>query len=241
MHFESGEVEVSTPNGEKAYEYRFMRPGEHAGEGPHPLVVFLHGSGERGSDNDKHLTYLPRWMTRDEHRREHACYFLAVQCPLGEAWTRFTNEEEWELVPGEPTNAMKAVLRAIDEIIARENVDETRIYLTGLSMGGYGAWCLAAHQPGRFAAVVPVCGGGDVASAERLKDVPIWVFHGLDDKAVPEQRSREMVDAIRDSGGLVRYSALEGVQHDSWTHAYNHAGAIDWMFEQRRPPEPAGE
>lgn len=237
MYFETGEVEVETADGEKSYEYRFMRPDAKAGDGPHPLVVFLHGAGERGSDNERQLTYLPRWMTREEHRNRHACYLLAVQCPENERWTRFVDEESWKVADIELTNAMQAVLYAIDELIAEYDIDETRIYLTGLSMGGYGSWVLAARQPDRFAAVVPICGGGVVTSADRLKGVPIWAFHGLEDKVVEEEESRLMIDAIREAGGLPRYTALEGVQHDSWTHAYNRSGAIEWMFSQQRSPK----
>lgn len=234
--YEHGDVVVTTEDGQNSYDYRLMRPDERAGEGPHPLLVFLHGAGERGSDNEKNLTYLPRWMASKGHRRKHACYLLAVQCPEDEAWAPYDEKDKWALASGELTNAMKAVLVAIEEVVARENVDHARIYLTGLSMGGFGSWSLAAHQPERFAAVVPICGGGDVAAAERIKGVPIWAFHGLEDRAVPEAQSRQMIEAIRAAGGVARYSALEGVHHDSWTHAYKEAGAIEWMFEQRLEP-----
>jgi predicted peptidase len=112
-------------------------------------------------------------------------------------------------------------------------VDEKRIYLTGLSMGGYGAWELAMRQPTRFAALAPICGGGDESQAAILKDIPVWAWHGDADPAVPVERSRRMIEAIKTAGGKPRYSELPGVGHDSWTPAYTRAdGVVPWLFEQ---------
>ncbi len=133
------------------------------------------------------------------------------------------------------TRAMKAVVATIRKIVTEENVDTSRIYLTGLSMGGYGSWDLAARHPDWFAAVVPICGGGDPKSALRLAKLPIWVFHGQNDKVVPESASLKMVDALRDAGGRPAYTSLPGVGHDSWPYAYGPRGAMDWMFAQKNP------
>jgi predicted peptidase len=121
----------------------------------------------------------------------------------------------------------------LDRTVAKYPVDPQRIYLTGLSMGGYGAWELAMRQPARFAAVAPVCGGGDQRQAWRLVDVPSWAWHGSADPAVPVERSRCMIDAIMKAGGRPKYTELDGVRHDSWTEAYESAdGLVPWMFEQ---------
>ena len=235
--YESHQVDVEHPeHGKRSISYRLMRPDEKAGPGPHPLVIFLHGAGERGSDNGRQLTYLPRWMTTKRHRREHPCYLLAVQCPVDQWWAPHSEDERLVAVAGKSTASMLALEDALDKVIATEQVDTNRIYLTGLSMGGYGSWHLAAKHPERFAAVVPICGGGVVEDAPRLKGVPIWVVHGAADQVVPESQSRKMVDAVRAAGGVVRYTPLEGVGHDSWTDAYNHIGVIEWMFEQERDP-----
>jgi len=129
---------------------------------------------------------------------------------------------------------MRAVWLAVHDLLEREPIDPDRVYLTGLSMGGYGAWDLAARHPERFAAVVPVCGGGDPAQADRLRDLPIWVWHGDRDRSVPVEQSRRMVEALRRAGSAVRYDELPGVGHGSWKQAYGAGGAIDWMFAQRR-------
>jgi formylglycine-generating enzyme required for sulfatase activity len=129
---------------------------------------------------------------------------------------------------------LAVALAALDRTLADHPVDQDRVYLTGLSMGGFGAWYLAARHPDRFAAVAPVCGGGPEEQAARLKDIPIWAWHGADDRAVPPARSRNMIQKIRDAGGTPRHTELEGVGHASWTAAYALDGVLPWMWEQRR-------
>ena len=115
-----------------------------------------------------------------------------------------------------------------------EPVDPDRVFLTGLSMGGYGTWDLAARMPDRFAAILPICGGGDIATATRIARLPIWCFHGDADDAVPVERSRQMIAAVKAAGGKPRYSELPGVGHDSWTPAYRDPAVLEWLFDQSR-------
>jgi predicted peptidase len=125
------------------------------------------------------------------------------------------------------------VIAILDEVTAKNLIDPARVYLTGLSMGGYGAWELAERMPERFAALVPVCGGGDEAQASRLVGLPIWAWHGDEDTAVPVERSRRMIAAIEEAGGTPHYTELKGVGHDSWTAAYSGPDSVlPWMFEQ---------
>ena len=234
--YESATVALTTASGvERVFPYRLMRPDPEVAGDSHPLVVFLHGAGERGSDNRRQLTYLPEWMASEEHRRNHPCFLLAMQCPEGEFWAPYDKERDMAPIPGPPVDVLLALIRAIDEVTDAEPIDLERVYLTGLSMGGYGTWRLASLQPGRFAAVVPICGGGDPADAKALAGQSIWAVHGTRDAVVPERRSLDMVEAIRAAGGDVRYSALEGVHHDSWTPAYRRLGVIEWMFGKRLP------
>ena len=233
--FETGRIILQDDAGrELTFNYRLMRPDPSAPDGAHPLVVFLHGAGERGADNRKQLTYLPRWMSARKSRRKFPCFLLAMQCPAGDWWAPRSADNDLVPIKGESTLPMQALEKAIDRLIANEDIDEDRVYLTGLSMGGFGSWHLGAKRPGQFAAVVPICGGGLPETASRLKDVPMWVVHGESDQVVPERFSREMVDALRAAGGAVEYSVLKGVAHDSWTPAYRRLGVIEWMFEQVR-------
>jgi predicted peptidase len=122
----------------------------------------------------------------------------------------------------------------LDEVLKQYRVDSRRVYLTGESMGGYGTWALAAAHPERFAAIAPICGGGEPASADRLKGVPTWAFHGADDKVVPPEESRKMVAAIQHAGGDARLTIYPGVGHDSWTTTYRDQRLYGWLSAHRR-------
>jgi predicted peptidase len=200
----------------------------------YPLVVFLHGAGERGRDNEKQLKYLPTWMAEPALRERHPCFLLAPQCREDERWVDISWADKKSTPQGPPTTDMLAVIAALNAVIAAEPVDPGRIYLTGLSMGGYGSWDLAARQPERFAALLPICGGGDEATAPRLAKIPIWCFHGDADNVVPVERSRTMIAAVRAADGDPKYSELPGVGHDSWTPAYRDPAVLAWLFSQRK-------
>lgn len=221
------------------FRYRLLRPSSVAGDGRdgqrYPLVLFLHGAGERGSDNAKQLKYLPSWLAEPAMRQRHPCYVLAPQCRMDERWV----DVSWADAKSTPQHAaptvdLAAATQALKETIAREQVDPARIYLTGLSMGGFGTWDLAARMPDHFAAILPVCGGGDDRVAARIAALPIWCFHGDADTTVPVDRSRTMIAAVKVAGGRPIYSELAGVGHDSWTPAYRDAFVLDWLFSQRK-------
>lgn len=221
------------------FRYRLLCPEPAIGNGRQhgraPLVLFLHGAGERGTDNSKQLKYLPTWLADPALRRKHPCYVLAPQCRMDERWVDVSWADATSTPqPATPTVDLAAATAALEDVLAQEPVDPDRIYLTGLSMGGYGTWDLAARMPGRFAAILPVCGGGDERVAATIATLPIWCFHGDADTAVPVERSRAMIAAVRAAGGRPIYSELAGVGHDSWTSAYRDAFVLDWLFSQRR-------
>ena len=218
------------------FRYRLLRPARVEPGRRYPVVLFLHGAGERGSDNTAQLKFLPTWMADPELRERHPCFLVAPQCRTDHRWVEvpWTDTQSTPQAP-EPTTDLAAAVAALDAVLAAEPADADRVLLTGLSMGGYGSWTLAARSPERFAAVLPICGGGDEATAPRLAKLPIWAFHGDGDKVVPVGRSRSMIEAIRAAGGAPTYSELEGVGHDSWTPAYRDPAVLDWFFAQRRP------
>jgi predicted peptidase len=236
--YESRSVRVIQEGAQVEFHYRLLRPeavgGNGRADGLYPLVLFLHGAGERGSDNAKQLKYLPTWLADPALRRRHPCYVLAPQCRMDERWVDVSwADAKSTPQPAAPTVDLAAATQALEETIAREHVDPARIYLTGLSMGGYGTWDLAARMPDRFAAILPVCGGGDERVAARIASLPIWCFHGDADTAVPADRSRTMIAAVKAAGGRPIYSELPGVAHDSWTPAYRDGFVLDWLFSQR--------
>jgi predicted peptidase len=184
------------------------------------VILFLHGAAERGSDG---LLPTAVGLGPAVNRRTERWPALIVtpQCPL---------EQRWRDEP------LEAALKALEEAMNEFNVDQDRVYVTGVSMGGFGSFLLAAADPGRFEAIVPVCGGGVPSTmAEPLKDMPIWAFHGAADDVVPVQRSREMVEAIRAAGnGRLRYTEYAGIGHESWLLAYEEEELPGWLFGQSR-------
>ena len=234
--FEERTVSVREAGHDVEIRYRLMRPAVVEPRARYPLVLFLHGAGERGSDNAKQLSYLPTWLAEPALRRDYPCFVLAPQCRDGRRWADFDWSDKTSVPQKpEPTADLAAAVAALDAVTRSEPVDPDRVYLTGLSMGGYGSWDLAARMPDRFAAVMPICGGGDEATAGKLVHLPIWCFHGAADDVVPVARSRSMVAAVEAAGGSVTYTELAGVRHDSWTSAYRDPATLAWLFRQRRP------
>ena len=216
-------------SGGRALPYRLFAPDAVRPDHRYPLVVFLHGAGERGTDNAAQLKHGVADILRFSREHNEPCYLLAPQCPAG-VW--------WMLPPagGAPAGdePFMAVLALTDRLLAEKPIDPQRIYITGLSMGGFGTWAALELRPGFFAAAVPICGGGRPAAAAGFAKVPVWAFHGADDPVVPPLRSREMVDALRAAGAKPGYTEYPGVGHDSWIPAYRDAVMLSWMFKQRR-------
>ena len=181
-----------------------------------PLIVFLHGAGERGNDLDLVKLHGPPMLA--EEGREFEFIIASPQCPTSHWWPK----------------RVEHVMALIDELTETYQVDESRIYLTGLSMGGFGTWSTASAYPERFAAIAPICGGGLSYLAKNLKDVPVWVFHGDSDNVVPLSRSQEMVDALKEAGGNAKFTVYPGVGHDSWTVTYANDELYEWFLSHSK-------
>ena len=184
----------------------------------YPLILFLHGAGERGEDvNDVKKHGPPKLL--DGGKTELAVKdFIVVspQCPPNRWWQPFE------------------VIALLDEVSGKYSVDADRVYLTGLSMGGFGTWETASRYPDRFAAIAPICGGGDPRRVRTLRDMPAWVFHGDKDRVVPVQRSIEMVDALKQLGSQVKFTRYPEAEHDSWTETYNNPELYAWFLKHKR-------
>jgi predicted peptidase len=175
-------------------------------------------------------------MAELERRARFPCFLVAPQCREDTYWVETPRAFDRAAPRAEPGPQMQVVINILAEVIRDFPVDTRRLYLTGLSMGGYGCWDLATRLAERWAAVAPLCGGGDELYADRLVNVPVWAWHGADDDVVPARKSRRMIEAIRAAGGQPKYSELPGVGHDCWTAAYTAPdGVLPWMFAQRRP------
>jgi predicted esterase len=215
--------------------YQLMTPWhKNAPSGKYPLVIFLHGSGERGAFNHEQMrngvhAFCEAWV-----REKHPHYLLVPQCPPDMRWGG--SSKDWQtLYHEEPTVAGRMALELIEKTLAEHpNIDRNRIYLTGLSMGGFGTFDLLMRRPDLFAAGLPVCGGGDPRYADKIKNIPLWVFHGsLDDVAYP-RCSRQIVQALEKSGGKVRYTEFSTLYHDIWNMVYYNPEVLEWLFSQHR-------
>ncbi|WP_461371787.1 carboxylesterase family protein [Candidatus Darwinibacter acetoxidans] len=201
----------------------YLPPGyEGRGEQRWPVLFFLHGAGERGDDLDLVAVHGP--LKQVKEGKEFPFIIVAPQCPENWTWDRSLDELDQLFL----------------ETIRNYAVDVERIYLTGLSMGGFGTWHWAVHQPRAFAALVPICGGtwwlmGFPERIAVLKDVPIWAFHGGDDPVVPCKMTEDLVEVLLNLQAPIRFTKYAGVGHDSWTLAYNEPELIPWLLEQRNP------
>lgn len=218
----------------KALEMRylvFLPQGYHEELGKNwPLILFLHGAGERGSDLAKVTMHGPPKIVKE--RPDFPFIVISPQCPAGESWSD------------------EALLGVLDEVIRKHRVDRSRVYLTGLSMGGYGTFSLGLRYPERFAAIAPICGGGDVlpillpapGKEVLLKRLPIWVFHGAKDTAVPLSESERMVNALKRVGNeTVKLTVYPDAEHDSWTETYNNQELYDWFLRHKIATKPSAQ
>jgi predicted peptidase len=179
-----------------------------------PLMLFLHGAGERGNDLKLVMRHGPPRLVKEGQQFQFI--IVSPQCPKNEFWT-----------------GKVALLAALlDEIKNNYAVDSGRMYLTGMSMGGYGTWALAIACPDRFAAIAPVCGGGNPLKVCAIRNVPVWCFHGAEDDIVPLEESQAMVDALEACGGNVRFTVYPHAGHDSWTQTYANPLLYAWFHEQ---------
>ncbi len=218
-----------------ALPYRWHAPTAPEPGRRYPLVLFLHGAGERGDDNQAQLRHgvpdILKWA--DQHAEP--CFLIAPQCPAEEWWAAIDRQTKEAPARAEATAPMRRVLALLEQVAREHPVDPARLYVTGLSMGGFGTWFLLATVPERIAAAVPVCGGGNPASAPAFSKVPVWVFHGARDEVVPVASSRNMVEALRKAGGNPKFTEYPEAHHDSWTATYRDPEVLRWMFQQRRP------
>jgi len=198
-------------------QYWLYLPDEYGKEKKKwPLILFLHGAGERGSDLKKVIKHGPPKLVKQG--KKFPFIIVSPQCPSNYWW---------------PTE-MEMLNALLDEIIEKYHVDTDRVYLTGLSMGGFGSWALGCRNPERFAAIAPICGGGQPYVASKLKNVPVWAFHGAKDPVVPLKSSEIMVQVIKLAGGSAKLTTYPKAGHDSWTATYNNPELYEWFLSHKK-------
>lgn len=223
--------------------YRLLYPVNYEAGKKYPLVLFLHGSGERGHDNEAQLVHGGKLFADSANRQRFPAFYLLPQCPTNDFWARMNRDPNkkdtlgsFTFLSNEPIGkSLQLVSQLLDSMAGSGQVDTKRIYVGGLSMGGMGTFEILWRKPHFFAAAFPICGGGDPQQVKLYaKKFPIWVFHGGADPVVPVSNSRLMVNTLEAAGAQVKYSEYPGVGHNSWDNAFAEPDLLPWLFKQKR-------
>lgn len=219
-------------------KYRLLKPENIDCKKKYPLVVFLHGAGERGNDNEKQLAIGANMWLNPINREKYPAYVLMPQCPLDDYWAYAVRPKSF--VPNEMPilndghKLTKLLKGLIDSYLLMDQIDKTRIYIMGLSMGGMGTFDMVIRYPDIFAAAIPICGNVNPTRLSVVKDVKFRIFHGDSDDVVPVEGSRNAYKALKSAGVDVEYIEFAGVNHICWNMAFNYPDFMQWMFSIKR-------
>ncbi len=229
--------EFKSPTG-KNLPYRILFPKHYDKTKKYPLVLVLHGAGERGNDNEKQLTHGSKLFLDSAVREKYPAIVVFPQCPLEGYWSSVQiDRTKTPMVlnfnyTSRITEPLYFSMMLMQLILQEESVDKSRVYITGLSMGGMGTFEAVHRFPHTFASALPICGGGDTVNYKKV-NTPFWVFHGAEDAVVNVSYSRAMVAKLKEEKAKVKYSEYPGVNHNSWDNAFADPGFLDWMFSKR--------
>lgn len=221
--------------------YRILLPENYNPKTKYPLVMFLHGAGERGSDNEAQLVHGSSLFLSKQS--EFPAIVVFPQCRKDSYWSSVKidrNQEpqsrfNYDYSSNSETEDLSAVIELISDLQKHHKLDKKRVYIMGLSMGGMGTFEALSRHPKLFAAAIPICGGGDTTQVGNFaKQVPLWIFHGADDSVVHADYSRSMVKAIEAAGGKVKYTEYPKVNHNSWDNAFAEPELLSWLFKQKK-------
>lgn len=221
--------------------YRMLLPKNFDDTKQYPLVLFLHGAGERGSDNKKQLVHGSELFLNEKNRDSFPAILIFPQCPKDDYWSKLEADRSTRPITfkykynEEPTKAMSLVINLMDGLVERPFVKTDQVYVMGLSMGGMGTFEIIHRKPEMFAAAVPICGGGDPLSVSNYaKSIPLWVFHGAKDDVVNPILSINMVSAILKEGGFPKFTLYDFANHNSWDPAFAEDELLSWIFSNTK-------
>lgn len=226
--------------GQDTLPYRLLLPDNYDPHKKYPLVIFLHGAGERGNDNEKQLTHGAALFLKSENRAKFPAIVVFPQCSQRSYWSNVNitgtgKDRAFEFIAdGAATVPMQLVMDLTRQLLHTYNIRHKKVYVMGLSMGGMGTFELVNRMPRTFAAAVPICGGANTATAPNLKSVKWWVFHGGKDDVVLPKYSQEMVAAMKKSKVDVRFTLFPDANHNSWDAAFAEPELLNWLFAQQR-------
>ncbi len=234
--------------GSDTLKYRILYPEEFSKDSIYPLVLFLHGAGERGNDNESQLTHGSDLFLKEENRKNFPAVVIFPQVPKDDYWANVeVHRESFPLKfdfhnTDEPTTSMRLAMELLDQYAAEKYVDTTRLYVGGLSMGGMGTFELISRRPGTFAAAFAICGAADTSIAEKYRDgFFIWVFHGLQDNVVAPYFGKDMAAAINKAGGNANLTLYKDANHNSWDSAFAEPNLMSWLFSHQKEQESESE
>lgn len=229
-------------SGKDTLPYRLLLPKNYDPKIEYPLVLFLHGAGERGNDNEAQLTHGWQLFLSDSIREKHPAIVVFPQCPANSYWSnvdiKFDSISKSRIFlfreDGDPTIAMKMILKLLNELEDKYKINEDRMYVGGLSMGGMGTFELVRRKPRMFAAAFPICGGANAATASKLTKPNWWIFHGLKDNVVSPTFSQTMAGALKAAGASVRLTLYPEANHNSWDSAFAEKDLLPWLFSNHK-------
>jgi len=228
--------------GSDTLPYRLLLPKNYDPAKKYPLVLFLHGAGERGNDNEAQLVHGWKLFLKDDVREQYPAIVVFPQCPANSYWSNvqfrydsLAKQRTFHFqAGGAPTTAMRLLLQLLDELENRYRLDDDRFYVGGLSMGGMGTFELVSRKPRKFAAAFPICGGANPVTAKKLKRTSWWIFHGLKDDVVPPQLSQQMADALKKVKAKVKLTLYPEANHNSWDPAFAEPDLLPWLFSHKK-------
>jgi predicted peptidase len=215
--------------------YQLVLPDNYQPQNSYPLMVLLHGSGERGNNNQAQLKHFLPLINNGAVRKKYPFIFLIPQCPAGNSWSQYlwkrdSSDAEMPTTPTKPLELLHALTLKLE---TQYKVDAKHKYISGLSMGSFGTLEFISFYPKEFIAAVAICGGAHPGLYKKISKTPTWIFHGDSDPVVKVALSRKLVEAIRDLDKEIIYTELQGVRHDSWVAAYSNPLWLDWLWAQK--------
>lgn len=216
--------------------YNVFFPKDYNGKKEYPLIFFLHGAGERGNNNQSQLKYIAPILSSEETQIKFPAILVFPQCPVNDYWASVDrSNDNWNFsIDDRPTAAGLKAEKLLTHIIESYKVDQNKIYVSGLSMGGFGTYSILNRMPEKVTAAIAICGGIKAESASHFKDVPLQIFHGSDDKVVPVSLSRDLAKQLESLKAPFKYTEYSGMGHDIWTQVYQDPNTLEWLFSQSK-------
>ncbi|MET4143021.1 prolyl oligopeptidase family serine peptidase [Pedobacter sp. UYP1] len=228
-------------DGKDSISYRILFPEHFDPKQKYPVLFFLHGSGERGNDNEKQLLHGGKLFLRKDIREQYPAIIVFPQCSEDSFWAnvKMASDSTGKRIfdyqkHGKPTKAMKALLGMIDNILDKPYIDHQQVYVGGLSMGGMGTLELLRRKPKTFAAAFSICGGDNIANVEKYKHVPLWIFHGGKDDVVPPAGSTAIANQLKIIGKEVKFTLYPDANHNSWDSTFAEPKFLPWLFSHKK-------